>query len=192
MPGSSVGIRERNAPMATDTVSVVRHRSVASPEASNTAHGPVLDAMVGNRAPFFSSIVSGPSVGRRDWNEAPMITDTFSRVEYSVGASVPPKTVQGPGSDTMAGKRPPLSPSTVSGPSAGTRGRKSATLSPRTVSATGIYSGSARIPSMRQSPDFVSGARSLAGGHEPRVLNMGASGARDGRCDERRAASRRV
>ena len=42
---------------------------------------------------------------------------------------------------------------------------------------------------MRQSPDFVSGARSLAGGHEPRVLNMGASGARDGGCDERRAAS---
>ena len=109
VPGSSVGIRERNAPMATDTVSVVRHRSVASPEASNTAHGPVLDAMVGNRAPFFSSIESGPPMGRRDWNEAPMITDTFSRVEYSVGASVPPKTVQGPGFDTMAGKRPPLS-----------------------------------------------------------------------------------
>ena len=42
---------------------------------------------------------------------------------------------------------------------------------------------------MRQSPDLVSGARSLAGGHEPRVLNMGASGARDGRCNERRAAS---
>ena len=47
---------------------------------------------------FFSSIVSGPWGGRREWNGAPMPTDTIPRVVYtSVGAPVPPTQWSGTG-----------------------------------------------------------------------------------------------
>lgn len=118
-----------------------------------------------------------------------MATDTFSRVgNRSVKAPASPSIVYGPCLDAKVVNRVPNSPSIVYGPPVGRRERNGTTVSPCIVSAAAIRPGGVRMPSMRKTPGFVSGVCFYAAGYEPRMLNMGASGTTDGRCDERSAA----
>ena len=177
---SGSGSERNGVSMATDTISRVGYRSVEAPAPSNP--------MVGNRVPFSPSFVPGPSMDGKERDGALMVTDTASLIgQRSVEAPAPPNTAYGPGVDAMVEHRVPFSP--TFGPSMGTSELHWGAFSPHTVPAAGIFSGGGRMPDVRQPPDVVNSVRSFAAGSESRVPNVGASGAADGGCNERRAAS---